>query len=48
MAYVGWYIWLIGGVGFVVWGEGVCGGVNTALNILNDNRELFEVRPPIG
>ena len=43
MGYVGEYIWIVGGVGFVVGG-----GASTALNRLNNDRELFEVRSPIG
>ena len=49
MGYSGGYIWIVGGVGFVVgWGCGWGGGVITALNILNKNKENFEVRLPIG
>ena len=47
MGYIVRYIWLIGRVGFVVGGR-VCGWASTTLNRLNDNREIFEVRSPIG
>ena len=48
MGYSGGYLWIVGGVGFVVGVGGVGGWGATVLNRLNENRELFEVRSPIG
>ena len=48
MGYVDGYIWIIGGVGFVVGRKGVWGGLRTTLNRINNNRSPFEMRSPIG
>ena len=49
MGYGGGYLRLVEGVVlWWWWGRGVGGWMSTILNRLNNNRELFEVRLPIG
>ena len=48
MGYSGGYLWIVGGVGSRQVGPCLGGWGATVLNRLNENRELFEVRSPIG